>query len=130
MMRTLALLLALACTPAWAINKCVDPKGNVSYSDKPCPSGQARSTVETRETWTTPGGPDEPAPGTGAPASEASGWLAAQEKQRQKKQIEQDIKRLQDEAAALRKGGTAEATRRALNNERPIELLKQKLAAM
>lgn len=45
------ILIALAAlAPAHAINKCVDAKGTVTYTDAPCPSTQKSSAVKVYTT--------------------------------------------------------------------------------
>lgn len=42
------LLLAFTANAAWAVNKCVDADGNISFQDQPCPEGVDAAVIDTR----------------------------------------------------------------------------------
>ena len=37
--------LALACAPAWAVNKCKTPEGKTVFQDLPCATGQGEQVT-------------------------------------------------------------------------------------
>lgn len=62
MKRWLLLLVCLAASQAWAVNKCVGPTGKVSFQDAPCPGKGETLTVR---------------PAAGASPAQAAGAAAA-----------------------------------------------------
>jgi hypothetical protein len=50
-----ALLLALACLPGWAINKCRLPDGSTAFSDRPCPEAAKGERIRVTPTPAAPG---------------------------------------------------------------------------
>ncbi len=73
-------LLALAQAGALGMNKCIDAKGKVSYSQDPCPAGPKGS----REAPMTGG--TMSSVGSGSPAKPPAGPRSEQEDQRRKAQ--------------------------------------------
>ncbi len=75
-----AVLLALTQADALGMNKCIDAKGKVSYSQDPCPAGPKGS----REAPMTGG--TMSSVGSGSPARPPAGPKSEQEDQRRKAQ--------------------------------------------
>jgi hypothetical protein len=50
MRKLLLLCLALACCPAYAVNKCIGEDGKVSYQSEPCPFRSKSSSVKITDT--------------------------------------------------------------------------------
>ena len=68
--------MALALSPAWAINKCTQPDGSVAFQDAPCAGIGKSETLSVKpasgrgspqEAAPVPISPKQPNPGNGAP---------------------------------------------------------------
>lgn len=97
----LALSMFSVSSTAFAINKCVDSAGKVSYSDRPCESGSKKERIETRKKVEQP--KRLPSPG--------------QESQRGEKEKSRTQEELREKAKEIAHGGKPEVDDRHLTNK-------------
>lgn len=104
MIRLLALLLLCMSLPSWAINKCIDASGKVTFTDAPCKLGQGKSTMEfgSAPTMPDPKGSSEssgtPSPKTATkPSADEmnAAWLKDVDRDRKRADLQSKIDSLQ-----------------------------------